>query len=322
MNFLRNLYSRADKVKATIVLPEANLDERVYKACKKIIKNNICNIIVLGKREQFDKTFLKDSVKIIDMDCFSNLETMVNCLYKLRKEKGVTKDMAREMLKSANYFAVMLVVCGYADGVVAGAKWTTADTLRPALQLLRRRGKNSLVSGSVLLVKNNDVKLFADVSLKENPDASELSQIAIAGAKFTDKILHIEPRVAMLSYSTKGSAKGELVDKVREAYKFASKSKYAIDGEMQVDSALDRKVAIQKHVTSEVGGNANVFIFPDINAGNIGYKIAARMGGYKAIGPITMNLKRPVNDLSRGCIVSEIIDTVRITKLMTIDTNS
>ena len=318
MKIIDEIKKRASKVKATIIVPEANIDKRVYDACKSILDNKISKLIVFGKEDEFDDSFKTKNCQIIDIAEFKDLNKFASDLYELRKAKGMTLDKANELVRRADYFSMMLLKEGLADGVVAGATWSTADTLRPALQVIKTKKDKPIVTGITLMVKENaDPKVFADVSLIENPTSENLADIAISGAKFIEKVLKLEPKVAMLSYSTKGSAKSEMVDKVRIATELANKkSNYLIDGEMQVDSALDKPTAIKKGVTSKVGGEANVLVFPDLNAGNIGYKLVARMGGYTAIGPIMLNFNKPVNDLSRGSNVEEIINTICITKLL------
>lgn len=318
MKIIDEIKKRASKVKATIIVPEANIDKRVYDACKSILDNKISKLIVFGKEDEFDDSFKTKNCQIIDIAEFKDLNKFASDLYELRKSKGMTLDKANELVRRADYFSMMLLKEGLADGVVAGATWSTADTLRPALQVIKTKKDKPIVTGITLMVKENaDPKVFADVSLIENPTSENLADIAISGAEFIEKVLKLEPKVAMLSYSTKGSAKSEMVDKVRIATEIANKkSNYLIDGEMQVDSALDKPTAIKKGVTSKVGGEANVLVFPDLNAGNIGYKLVARMGGYTAIGPIMLNFNKPVNDLSRGSNVEEIINTICITKLL------
>ena len=211
----------------------------------------------------------------------------------------------------------MLLKNDMADGVVAGAKYSTADVLRPGLQIIKTKPGKKVVTGGMLMLKEGERPLFfGDVSLIEDPTSEQLAEIADANADFMKKVLDVEPKVAMLSYSTNGSASHAMVDKVRKATELAQNRGFLVDGEMQVDSALDIATAKKKGITSEVGGNANVLVFPDLNAGNIGYKLVARLGGYIAVGPIMLNFNKPINDLSRGCTVDEIINTVLITKLL------
>lgn len=317
MNLINELKKRAQSISATIIMPEAHLDQRVYDACQIILREKLCNIIVFGTPSDYDETFNCDRCQIIDIDNYRDLDKFAECLYELRKNKGMTLEQAQELVKRPDYFSCVALKLDVADGMVAGAKWSTADTLRPALQVVKTKPGKKVVTGVMLMVKDDRHFVFGDVSLIENPTSEELSEIAIASAEFNEKVVGEEPRVAMLSYSTKGSAKSEMVDKVQEATKLAqTKSHYIIDGEMQADSALDVATAKKKGITSAVGGNANVLIFPDLNAGNIGYKLVARLGGYDAIGPIMLNFNKPVNDLSRGCTVDEIVNTVVITKLL------
>lgn len=318
MELKKELESRAQKINATIVLPEANLDKRVYSACQKILKKNLAKIIVFGKLKDFGEEFKTPNCQIIDISKFKKLNEFANQLYELRKNKGLTLADAQKLIKEPTYYAMMLLKNNLADGVVAGAYYSTADTLRPALQIIKTKPEKSIVTGAMLMLKQGKKPLvFADVSLVENPTSENLADIAISAAEFYKTLTRKTPKVALLSYSTKGSAKGELVDKVARATKLAqAKSNFHIDGEMQVDAALNKTVAAKKGVSSEVGGNANVLVFPDLNAGNIAYKLVARLGGYSAIGPIMLNFNKPVNDLSRGCTVDEIVDTVIITKLL------
>lgn len=320
MNILELLTEKAKTKKGKIVLPEALMDTRVMEAVEKIVDRNLSEVVVFGKPENYNEKIVKSElVTIIDINTFAEFEAFANALYDLRKNKGMTIELARETLKEPIYFACMLVKLGYADGIVAGAKYTTGDTLRPALQIIKAQPDKNLVAGSVLLLREEapEVMLFADASLNENPTAEQIVDIALGGAEFMEDVIGVEPQVAFLSYSTLGSAKSELVEKMQKAFKLTQEknTKYNIDGEMQFDCAVDKPTATKKGVTSSVGGNANVFVFPDLNAGNISYKIAARLGGYTAVGPIMINFNKPVNDLSRGCTAEEIVSTVCITKL-------
>ncbi len=318
MKILNEIKQRAKNKDCTIVLPEANLDERVKEAAEKILKHGLAKIIVFGTQKDYSTDMLKNkNCTVIDIENYNKLYALAADLYEMRKAKGLTLEDAKKLIAEPNYLAMMLVQKGVADGVVAGAKYSTADVLRPALQIIKTKPGKKIVTGGMLMLKEDFEPLFfGDVSLVENPTSEQLSEIALANAEFMKKVLDIEPKVAMLSYSTKGSAKSEMVDKVRIATELAQNKGFIVDGEMQVDSALDVATAKKKGITSEVGGNANVLVFPDLNAGNIGYKLVARLGGYTAIGPIMLNFNKPVNDLSRGCTVEEIINTVLITKLL------
>lgn len=318
MKILEELKKRAKNKDYKIILPEANIDERVLLACSNILKEDLSKLVVFGKTKEFpDEIANNSNCQIIDIESSEFNETFSNQLYELRKDKGMTKEEANKLVQIPIYFAMMMLKNNMADGVVAGAKYSTADVLRPALQIIKTKPNKKVVTGGMLMLKEDEKPLFfGDVSLIENPTSEQLCEIAIANAEFMEKVVGIEPKVAMLSYSTKGSAKSEMVDKVRLATELAQNKGFMIDGEMQVDSALDLATAKKKGVNSEVGGDANVLVFPDLNAGNIGYKLVARLGGYDAIGPIMLNFNKPVNDLSRGCTVNEIINTVIITKLL------
>ena len=317
MKILNQIKKQAKNVNATIILPEANMDKRVYNAAKQIITKNLAKIIIFGKEEEFDKTFYSKNCQIIDLNSTDLKKKFGKDLYNLRKHKGLTLKEANAMVKTPIYFANMLLYNNMADGIVAGAKYSTADILRPALQIIKTKPGKSIVTGNMLMLKKGcEPMLFADVSLMENPTCEQLAEIAISNAEFMTNVLKIEPKVAMLSYSTKGSASSEMTDKVKQATIIAKKnSNYKIDGEMQVDSALDLNTAKIKGLNGDVQGDANVLVFPDLNAGNIGYKLVARLAGYTAVGPIMLNFNKPVNDLSRGCTVDEIINTVFVTKL-------
>ena len=320
MNILEQLIEKSKLKKGKIVLPEALIDARVMEAVEMIVDRNLSELVVFGKPENYsNKVVNSNLVTIIDIENFTEFENFANSLYELRKSKGMTIEQARETLKEPIYFACMLVKLGYADGIVAGAKYTTGDTLRPALQIIKAQPDKNLVAGSVLLLREEapEVMLFADASLNEDPSAEQLVDIALGGAEFMETVIGVEPQVAFLSYSTMGSAKSHLVEKMQKAFALTKEknTKYNIDGEMQFDCAVDVPTATKKGISSSVGGNANVFVFPDLNAGNISYKIAARLGGYTAVGPIMLNFNKPVNDLSRGCTSEEIVSTVCITKL-------
>ena len=271
-------------------------NERVYNATKQILAEKLAKVVVFGKNEDFDDTFLNKNCQIIDIETSENAKSFANQLYELRKHKGLTEKDAESLIKSPIYFAVMMLQNNMADGIVAGAKYSTADILRPALQVIKTKQGKSIVTGNMLMLKEDcNPMLFADVSLVENPNSEQLAEIAISNAEFMQTVLEIEPKVAMLSYSTKGSAKSEMVDKVATATQIAKQnSNFKIDGEMQADSALDFNTATKKGLNGELKGDANVLVFPDLNAGNIGYKLVSRLGGYLAVGPIMLNFKKPV----------------------------
>lgn len=314
---IKQILKKAKQTSGTILLPEAIEDERVKTACELILKNKFGKIAVLGKKENFSDYFNSPDCLIIDPTNSELQEKLAKELMEIRKSKGMTLEQASELVKNPQYFSMMLLQLGMVDGVVAGAKWTTADVLRPALQIVKTKPGKTICVGGVLAVKSKAAPLFlSDVSLNLNPDSNQLAEIAVASAEFMKTVLDVEPKVAMLSYSTNGSGKGEMVDKVVQATKIAKEtSSFKIEGEMQGDVALDIVTAKNKKCHNDVAGKANVLIFPDINAGNIGYKLVAKLGGYKAIGPIILNFNKPVNDLSRGCSVDEIVYTTCITRL-------
>ncbi len=317
MDIISRLYGKAKEKPGKIVLPEAVLDERVMQACKKLVEDNMCELVLLGKREQYpDVIRNSDSVRIVNPSNYARKDEMVKLLMEKRKKSKLTREDAVEMLQDPRYFATMLIELGEADGMVLGAYYTSADALRPALQIIKGK-EGQRVVGSMLMNRDDFIEphLYADVSLNENPNDQQLAEIGVAGANFYEQVLNRTAKVAFLSYSTFGSADGELVAKVRNAANMAKDSKFIVEGEMQFDAAITPEVAKTKCPTSAIKGKANVFVFPDLNAGNIGYKIAQRVGGCQAIGPIMINFNHPVNDLSRGCSVKDIYDTVVITKL-------
>ena len=318
MKILNEIRERAKTRDLTIVLPEANMDERVMKACGEILNEGLSKLVVFGNKKEYDeKIYNNPNCKVIDIETSDLKNVLAEKLYELRKEKGLTTEEANVLISKPMYFAMMMLKNNMADGVVAGAKYSTADVLRPGLQIIKTKPGKKVVTGGMLMLKEDERPIFfGDVSLIENPTSEELVEIAEASADFMQKVIDVEPKVAMLSYSTKGSAKHEMVDKVRAATELAQNRGFLIDGEMQADTALDIATAKKKGITSEVGGNANVLVFPDLNAGNIGYKLVARLGGYIAVGPIMLNFNKPINDLSRGCTVEEIVNTVLITKLL------
>lgn len=312
-----------NKIKKTIVLPESN-DIRVLEAALKITELGFANIILIGnsdKIREIKNDFDFNNITVIDPLTFDRYDELVNYLYELRKDKGMTLDNAKEILKNYVYFGTMLVKVGIADGLVAGAMHSTADILRPALQIIKTSSEAKLVSSFFIMEVPNSVYgenglfIFSDCGLIENPTAYELSEIALASAKTCKEFLQVEPRVAMLSYSTKGSAESELTNKVIEATNLVMQknSNLLIDGELQLDAAIDISTAQKKAPNSKVAGQANVLIFPDLNAGNIGYKLVEKLAKANAYGPITQGLAKPINDLSRSCKTDDIVGVVAIT---------
>ena len=319
MGFIDNIIERAKKDKKRIVLPES-MDKRVIEAASIILEKDIADIIIIGKNNFSEYDVSKAT--IIDPETSELTETLINELYNLRKEKGLTLEEARKFItEDYMYYACMLVKLGYADGVVSGACHSTSNTLRPALQIIKTALNVPLVSAFFLMETDSDefgdngTLIFADSGLVEYPTEEELADIAGMSADSFNFLVQDEPLVAMLSYSTKGSAKSEYVDKVINACNIAKNKypQYKIDGEMQLDAAVVPSIAERKVGESEVAGHANVLIFPNLDAGNIGYKLVERFAHAKAYGPITQGIAAPVNDLSRGSSVDEIIGVVAIT---------
>ena len=303
-----------EKVKANkkkkIILPESN-DERILKASEYVTKNELVDIVLIGDEEQIKKYIDIDNIEIINPDTFDKDE-LVNELYELRKEKGLTKEDARKLIDQPMYFSIMLLKNGYADGLVAGATHTTADTLRPALQIIKSK---SNIASSFMILDYDTPLLFSDCGLNINPTEEELVIIAKDSAESYKSLIEKDAIISFLSYSTKGSGKGN--EKIVTASNMM-KEKYPdiiSDGEMQFDAAINSEVAKIKCPESKVGGKTNTFIFPDLTSANIGYKIAEQLGGIHSYGPIIQGLNKPVNDLSRGSSVDDIIGTILITTL-------
>ena len=326
MGFSADLLSRARALKRVVVLPESD-DERVLKAASKVLEIDGAKIILLGKKDEIlarAGSLELSGVQFIDISTSEYFDDFASTLFELRKAKGMSKDEAKELILRPEYFGTMLVYKGIAHAMVSGAKTTTADTIRPALQFVKMKDGISTVSGAFVMVldgesekdeseKNERVWFFADCAITPRPSTEQLAGIALSTAN-TAKSFGYEPKVAFLSYSTGDSAKGEMIDFVKEALEIAQKvaPDIAMDGPMQFDAAVDSKVAKSKMPNSKVAGQANVFIFPDLNCGNITYKAVQRSANALAIGPILQGLKKPVNDLSRGCSVDDIVNTVLI----------
>ena len=324
MGFSADLLSRARALKRVVVLPESD-DERVLKAASKVLEIDGAKIILLGKKDEIlarAGSLDLSKAQFIDISTSEYFDDFASTLFELRKAKGMSQDEAKELILRPEYFGTMLVYKGIAHAMVSGAKTTTADTIRPALQFVKMKDGISTVSGAYVMVlegqseKNERVWFFADCAITPRPSAQQLAGFALSTAK-TAKSFGYEPKVAFLSYSTGDSAKGEMIDFVKEALEIAQKAApdIAMDGPMQFDAAVDSKVAKSKMPNSKVAGQANVFIFPDLNCGNITYKAVQRSANALAIGPILQGLKKPVNDLSRGCSVDDIVNTVLISAL-------
>lgn len=318
MKFIDKIKERAKKNTKRIVLPES-MDERVIDAAVKANQESLAHIIIIGKPM---KDIELDDIEVIIPEESPMTDDLANKLYKLRKEKGMTLDKARELLLTDYmYYACMLVKIGYADGVVSGACHSSANTLRPSLQIIKTKPGTSLVSSFFLMVVPNcpygesGAFVFGDCGLEQNPTPEKLATIAGCSADSFKLLVEAEPKVAMLSHSTKGSASHADVDKVVRATTLAKEMypNYKIDGELQLDAAIIPSIAASKAPGSEVAGYANVLIFPDLDAGNIGYKLTQRLANAEAYGPLTQGIAAPINDLSRGCSVDDIIGVIAIT---------
>ncbi|AHM56304.1 phosphate acetyltransferase Pta [Peptoclostridium acidaminophilum DSM 3953] len=323
MNFLEKIKETARSQKKTIVLPEA-LEIRTLEATAAILKEEIANVILVGNKDEIMKLangFDIEKATFIDPAASEHTEDFVQTFYEMRKAKGMTEEKAASTMLDPVFFGCMLVKKGLADGMVAGAIHSTADILRPALQIIKTAPGTKIVSTFfVMQVPNcefgdNGTFVFADCALNIDPTAEEMAHIAISSANSYKALVGGDPAVAMLSFSTMGSASHEKVDKVVEATKIARElaPDLKLDGELQLDAAIVEKVGKQKSPNSEVAGKANVLIFPDINSGNIGYKLVQRLAKAEAYGPATQGLAKPVNDLSRGCSAADIVGTVAIT---------
>lgn len=293
-------------------------DPRVQEAAIKLVENNIVVPILLGEPEEIEACakengFDVSNIQQMSPKSFDKMEEMATKMVELRRGK-LDMETCKKMLQHTNYFGTMLVQMGYADGLLGGATYSTADTVRPALQLVKTAPGNALVSSCFLLVKGDQQYIMGDCSININPNADELVEITMQTAH-TAKQFGIDPKVALLSYSSMGSAKGECVAKMTEASLRLKRMPidFEIDGEMQFDCAVSSEVAALKAPDSKVAGHANTFIFPNLSSGNIGYKIAARLGGWEAIGPVLQGLNAPINDLSRGCTAQEIYKMAIVT---------
>ncbi|KXZ22899.1 phosphotransacetylase [Bacillus nakamurai] len=300
-----------------IVFPEG-MDERILVAVNNLVGNKVLKPIVVGNKEEIqakakELNLTLDGVDIYDPHTYEGMEELVQAFVERRKGKA-TEEQARKALLDENYFGTMLVYKGLADGLVSGAAHSTADTVRPALQIIKTKEGVKKTSGVFIMARGDEQYVFADCAINIAPDSQDLAEIAIESAN-TAKMFDIDPRVAMLSFSTKGSAKSDETEKVAEAVKVAKEKapELTLDGEFQFDAAFVPSVAEKKAPDSEIKGDANVFVFPSLEAGNIGYKIAQRLGGFEAVGPILQGLNMPVNDLSRGCNAEDVYNLALIT---------
>jgi len=318
--FQYKLFDMARANKKTIVLPEGS-DERILRAAEIILHRKVANIIILGCADETKENYLRLGLDLSNAEILDYLESplmqkFVEEFYKLRKAKGLSMSAAKDAMIHANYFATMMVYLGYADGMVSGAMHSTADTIRPALQIIKTKSGFNVVSSVFFMCLKTKVLVYGDCALNQDPDAETLAQIAIASAQ-SAKMFGINPKVAMLSYSTGESGSGGDVDKVRTATKIVKQQRedILVEGPIQYDAAIDSSVAKIKLPNSKVAGEATVFIFPDLNTGNNTYKAVQRSSGAIAIGPVLQGLNKPVNDLSRGCLVDDIVNTVAITAI-------
>ncbi len=320
-NFLENVINLNKANPGSIVFPEG-FDERVQQASLKLLDDGLMKkVILIGKEDEVFKTealkkYHNNGLEVIDSEDESGeyFEDFANTFFEMRKHKGIDHDKAKEMIKDRNNFGAMIVKKDKADGMVSGSSCPTGDVLRAAFIIVGRKPGVSIVSSAfVMILKDksfgkNGHMLFSDCAVNPNPNAQELAEIATESGKTAKALLDIDPKIAMLSFSTNGSAKHELVDKVKEATALAREKapEMMIDGEMQLDAALVSAIGSKKFPGSKVAGNANVLVFPDLQAGNIGYKLVQRLAGADAIGPVMQGIAKPVNDLSRGCSSDDI----------------
>jgi phosphate acetyltransferase len=328
MNISEKLRQRAKKEIKKIVLPEGE-EHRMIKAAKTIYQEGFANLVFLGKEQKIKdiaqelNVDFPEAIEIIDPESSEKLNTYAGIYYDLRKNKGMTIEEAKRLLKDPLYYGALMVYQDDADGLVAGSINATGDVFRPALQTIKTSRNVNIVSSSFIMVVpdckygENGMILFADCALFPDPNAEELADIAIASAHTAKILVGVEPKIAMLSFSTKGSAKHPLVDKVIKATEIVKKKApdLKIDGELQADAALIPEISKRKAPNSKIAGEANVLIFPDLQAANIAYKLVERLAKAEAIGPISQGMRKPVNDLSRGCSAEDIVNVVAITAL-------
>ncbi len=327
MDLMKTLWEAAKSNKKRIVLPEGE-EPRTLVASQKITEEGLATVILVGNTEAIHSKAAElnvnlDGVEVIDPQTSEKTQVYANAFYELRKSKGMTIEKAEKVVRDPLYYGTMMVKLGDADGMVSGAIHTTGDLLRPGLQIIKTAPGVSVVSSFfIMLVPGSEygqdgMLLFSDCAVNPNPDAEQLASIAIATADTAKGLLNMDAKVAMLSFSSMGSASHELVDKVRTATEIAKERRpdLLIDGELQLDAAIVPKVASQKAPNSKVAGKANVLVFPDLQAGNIGYKLVQRFANAEAIGPVCQGFAKPINDLSRGCSSDDIVNVVAITAI-------
>ncbi len=324
MGFIDTIKERAKKDKKTIILPES-MDRRTWEAAEQILKEDLANLIIIGNPEEVAKNSAGldvSGVKVIDPATYEKTQEYIDLFVELRKNKGMTEEEARKIaLSDYTYYGCLMIKAGDADGMVSGACHSTANTLRPCLQIIKTKPGVKLVSAFFLMVVpnceygENGTFIFADSGLEQNPDPERLAAIAASSAESFELLVQKPAKVAMLSHSTKGSAKHADVTKVVEATEIVKREypDLQVDGELQLDAAIVPSVAASKAPGSTVAGQANVLVFPDLDAGNIGYKLVQRLAKAEAYGPVTQGIAKPVNDLSRGCSAEDIVGVVAIT---------
>ncbi|MCF8232554.1 MAG: phosphate acetyltransferase [Bacteroidales bacterium] len=326
MDLLTNIKNSARQLNKTIVLPEGT-EERTLKAADELLKERLASIILLGNKQTIEQNAAKwklehvNQATVIDPENNPQQDYYADMLVEIRKKKGLTKKEALKLVTDPLYLATLLIKDGQADGEVAGADNATGDVLRPAFQIVKTLPGISIVSGAFFMIFKDceyapdNILVFADCAVHPDPDAQQLAEIAVSTAKTAKDIGGLDPKVALLSFSTKGSAQHELVDKVAEATRLAQEKApdMAFDGELQSDAAIVENIAAKKAPQSQVAGKANVLVFPSLETGNISYKLVERLAGVEAVGPVLQGMAAPINDLSRGCSVSDIVNLVAIT---------